>query len=470
MAMARRVFLAAGTASALAGVARRAPPAPIERLKSRLKGGLVLRDDPAFEALRRVAGFNPRTDQRPIAIARCADADDVARSIAAARASGLDLAVRAGGHDVMGASNCAGGLVIDLRPMTQIQIDAPKRLARVGAGVISGDFNRAAGEADLAPVLGCNPAVGVAGLTLGGGLGWLLGAHGAACDHLRAAELITADGKRLHVDAHSHPDLFWALRGGGGNFGVVTGFDFELVPLREVLGGPIAFRLGPPGAFADLLRRYRDLMLDAPDQLAIELSTFYLDEPIIAALVCWCGPLNESERVAARVRSLGAPVFDHVRSVAFAHLADQSGGAPPNLYWRGASLDALSDAAADAFEAQVRAAPPGWSFGLGHVMHGAVVRVAQGKTPFVRQPGRMAYFLGAGWSGPTGGRERMAWVDSAMAAMAPWSSRATYVNYLSDDRPAAVQAAYGPNYARLRAIKRRYDPDNVFRRNRNIRP
>jgi FAD/FMN-containing dehydrogenase len=211
-------------------------------------------------------------------------------------------------------------------------------------------------------------------------------------------------------------------------------------------------------------------MSDAPDQLAVELSTFYLEQPVIAALVCWCGPLDEGERVVARVRSFGAPVFDHVRSVAFAHLADQSGGAPPNLYWQGASLDALTDAAADALEAQVRAAPAGWSIGLGHVMHGAVVRVARGETPFVRSPGRMAYFLGAGWMDASGGGKEMAWVDSAMAAMAPWSSSATYVNYLSDDRPAAVEAAYGSNYERLRAIKRRYDPDNVFRHNRNIRP
>jgi hypothetical protein len=319
-------------------------------------------------------------------------------------------------------------------------------------------------------VLGCNPSVGVAGLTLGGGLGWLLGAHGAACDHLLAAELITADGRRLRVDAHSYPNLFWALRGGGGNFAVVTGFDFALVPMREVLGGPIAFRLGPRGAFSDLLRRYRDLMSHAPDQLAVELSTFYLDQPVIAALVCWCGPPDEGERVLGRVRSLGAPVFDHVRFVAFSHLADQSGGAPPNLYWRGASLDALTDAAADALEAQIRAAPLGWSLGLGHVMHGAVVRTAPEATPFVRSPGRLAYFLGAGWMDPTGGKEQMAWVDSAMSALAESSSGSTYVNYLSDDRSAAVEAAYGPNYARLRAIKRRYDPDNVFRRNRNIRP
>jgi len=471
MSMGRRAFLAAGSASALAGVARGALPAPIERLKSRLKGGLVLRSDPAFETLRRVASFNPRTDQRPLAIARCADAADVARSIEAARVSGLDLAVRAGGHDVLGAGDCAGGLVIDLRPMTQIQIDAPRRRARVGAGVISANFNQAAGEAGLAPVLGCNPAVGVSGLTLGGGLGWLLGANGAACDHLRAAEVITADGRRLRIDAHSHPDLFWALRGGGGNFGVVTDFDFELVSVREVLGGPIAFRLGPPGAFSDLLRRYRDLMSDAPDQLAVELSTFYLDEPVIAALVCWCGPLGDGERVLTRLRSFGAPVFDMVRPAAFGRFAAQGGGgAPPYLYWRGASLDTLTDAAAEAIEAQVRAGPTGWSFGLGHVMHGQVVQIAQDATPFVRRPGRMAYFLGAGWTDPAQAEARMAWVDAAMTALAAQSSRVTYVNYLSDDRPEAIEAAYGPNYARLRTIKRRYDPDNVFRHNRNIRP
>jgi FAD/FMN-containing dehydrogenase len=284
--------------------------------------------------------------------------------------------------------------------------------------------------------------------------------------------LITADGRRLRVDTHDHPDLAWALRGGGGNFGVVTRFDLELAPVQEVLGGAIGFRVGAAGSLAAFLTRYRDFMAGAPDALAVELSAFDLDGPVIAALVCWSGPPEAGAPIVETLRSFGPPIFDHVRPVAFAHLTDRpdAPSPPPFLFWRGASLDALSAAAAQALEAQVRAAPPGWSLGLGHVMRGQITRIADNATPFVRRPGQAAFFFGAGWGDPAAGPERMDWVRRATAALAPWSSAHGYINYLSDDRPAAVAAAYGASYARLQAVKRRYDPDNVFRRNRNIAP
>jgi len=307
----------------------------------------------------------------------------------------------------------------------------------------------------------------VAGLTLGGGLGWLLGSYGAACDHLSRTELVTADGSRLQVDHDSHPDLDWALSGGGGNFGVVTALELQLTPVREVLAGPIGFRVQNEGGLANLLRSYREMMADAPDQLAVELNAFDRNGPLVVALVCWCGLPAEGARVLASLRLLGAPLFNRVRPVDFARFADQPATSRPSyLYRKGASLDALTDA----LEAQIHSAPPGWSFGLGHVMHGQVVRAAQEATPLVRQPGRMAYFLGAGWTDAAEGGATMSWLDAAMADLATWSSPATYVNYLSDDRPAAIEAAYGPNLGRLRTVKRHYDPDNVFRRNRNIRP
>src|SRR5215472_9514418 len=238
MAMARRGMLAGGAAALVGAAAAKAsaPSASLERLQAKLKGRLVLPTDPDFNGLRRVRSNNPETDRRPAAIARCAGADDVARTIAFARRSGHDLTVRAGGHDVLGASVCEAGLLIDLANLTSVAIDPRGRTARVGAGV-----------------LGCNPAVGVAGLTLGGGIGWMLGVHGAACDHLLGAEIVTADGAVRRVDHERDPDLFWAIRGGGGNFGVVTSLDFGLVPLGEVLGGGIAFDGAAPGSIGSFL-------------------------------------------------------------------------------------------------------------------------------------------------------------------------------------------------------------------------
>ena len=474
MAMARRGMLAGG-AAALVGAATAkasAPSASLERLQAKLKGRLVLPTDPDFNGLRRVRSNNPETDRRPAAIARCAGADDVARTIAFARRSGHDLTVRAGGHDVLGASVCEAGLLIDLANLTSVAIDPRGRTARVGAGVLSGAFNVTAGAHGLAPVLGCNPAVGVAGLTLGGGIGWMLGVHGAACDHLLGAEIVTADGAVRRVDHERDPDLFWAIRGGGGNFGVVTSLDFGLVPLGEVLGGGIAFDGAAPGSIGSFLRFYRDFMASAADALTVELNIFVLDRPIIVALVCWTGASAAGAASLAPLRDYARPAFDGIRPVTYARLTDQSGAhaPPPFLFWRGASLDALDDAAADTLDAIARDAPPGWSIGLGHVMRGQITRVADHATAFVRRGGQMTYFIGAGWDDPAVGAPRMAWVRQAMAKMAPLSSSSTYVNYLGDDSEAAVRRAYGANYERLRQVKRRYDPENIFRHNRNIRP
>lgn len=438
-------------------------------LRSSFKGELIFPSDAQYERARRGASFNPTTDSHPALIARCNDAGDVARALEFAALAKLEIAVKAGGHDVLGASVRTNGIVIDVSGMKRVEIDAKTRIARVGAGVRSGELNLATAPYGLAPVLGCNPAVGISGLTLGGGLGWFLGTHGAACDHLVGADIVTADGKLRRATADENAELFWGIRGGGGNFGVVTSLDLSLISQDQVLGGAIAFRADT----ASFLRFYRDFMHSAPDALAVELNLFSIGQPVILALVCWSGDQAEGERVLRPLRTFATPLFDSIRSVSYAHLTDSPDGGGPkveNLFWRGASLDDLSDSAIERISNIVKSAPPGWSIGLGHFMHGEVCRLAKGATPLVRTPGQFTYFIGTGWNDAAQAASCMEWVIESMADMRSASSAATYVNYLSDDSPNAIATSYGPNYARLRTLKRRYDPGNTFHHNRNIRP
>jgi FAD/FMN-containing dehydrogenase len=316
MSISRRDFLA-GVGVAAIGSAGRAEP--LARFRSTFKGSIIVPGDADYDRARAIASVNPRTDKRPRLIARCLNTDDVERTIGFARAQSLEMAVRAGGHDLLGASVCDGGIVIDLSRMKSIVVDREHRTARVEAGVRSGDLNAATSPYGLAAVLGCHPAVGVAGLTLGGGLGWFLGRFGAACDNLLAADVITADGKLRRASADQHADLFWALRGGGGNFGIVTALEYQLHPVDRVLGGLIAFR----GDTASFLRFYRDFMKGAPDALAAEMSIVMLDQPTILCTVCWSGEPTEGEHVLRPLRAFGPPVADAIGSVSYAHLTDR---------------------------------------------------------------------------------------------------------------------------------------------------
>jgi len=277
--MTRRTFLAGASLVSFRPIRRQSP---LAQFRSTFKGAVVVRGDADYDRARAIASVNPRTDKRPRLIARCSDADDVARAIEFGRAQALEIAVRAGGHDVLGASVCEDGIVIDVSRMKSIAIDVGRRTARVEAGIRSSELNTATSVHGLAAVLGCNPAVGVAGLTLGGGLGWFVGRFGAACDNLVAAEVVDVNGMRRHASADENADLFWALRGGGGNFGVVTAFEYRLQPVDRVLGGLIAFRTD----VAPFLRFYRDFMKGAPDALAVETSIVILDRPMILCTAC----------------------------------------------------------------------------------------------------------------------------------------------------------------------------------------
>jgi FAD/FMN-containing dehydrogenase len=452
------------------------------KFRNEFKGKIILPGDADYDRARAPASFNPRTDKHPRFIARCMNAHDIVSALEFARTQSLEVAVRSGGHDALGASVCEGGIVIELSQMKSIMINREHRTARVEPGVRASDLNTATDPHGLAAVLGCHPSVGVAGLTVGGGLGWLLGRFGAACDNLVSADVISADGKLMHVSAGENVDLFWALRGGGGNFGIVTSLEYQLHPVDQVLGGLIAFRCD----VASFLRFYRDFMKAAPDALAVEMSIVMLDQPTILCWVCWSGDTTEGHRVLRPLREFGPPVADAISSVSYAHLTDRPGpefsvrvfGPPPAVappagmtydYWKGGSLKELKDHAIEQIASAIANSSRGMSIGIGHHMHGQICRVPDGATPLTRTSGQFTYFLDANWRNPARAEAAMVWVDDSWSAMRHFSSIG-YVNYLSSDSEKSVRATYRGNYQRLVALKRKYDPKNVFHLNRNIRP
>ncbi|HEV2687231.1 MAG TPA: FAD-binding oxidoreductase [Bryobacteraceae bacterium] len=473
----RNLFCAgAGIVSLRSRLRAQAAISSIEKLRNSLKGSLIVPTDPAYDAARRLASFNPTTDKHPQLIVRCAEAGDAAIAMKFAREHELEAAVRSGGHDVLGASVC-DGMVIDLSPLKAIRIDPEHQLARVEPGARSGELNAAGQRYGLAAALGCHPGVGVGGLTLGGGLGWLLGKHGATCDNLTGAELVTSDGRMMRASEEENPDLFWALRGGGGNFGIVTALDFRLHPLDQVFGGVLVLRAD----VARFLHFYGTFMQAAPDELAVEISVVPGEQPAIIAMACFSGDAAEGERVLKPLRSFGTRLADWIDRVAYPRVTSrmsevgsllgwkQQASGPGFNYWRGGSLRELSDAAAGQIAAAIEHAPAGCSLGLGHYMHGQICRVAADATPLIRTPGQVTYFINASWGEPKAADAKMEWVERTRTAMKPASSEGAYINYLSEDSPAAVKASYGSNYDRLRQVKRRYDPSNFFHRNRNIR-
>lgn len=475
MTISRRTFIEMAGLGA-ATVATRpfqwiAPRSDFEALRASIKGTLILRADAGYDRARRVWSFNPHTDARPAAIVRCADANDVVKSVTFAREQSLELAVRGGGHDILGASTCEGGLVVDLSAMKRVDIDPSRRHAHVGPGVLSGELKAAAVPFDVAPVLGCNPSVGVGGLTLGGGIGWFLGTHGAACDNLVSAAIVTADGALLRASADSNADLYWAIRGGGGNFGVATELELQLHPVGNVVGGVVAFR---PKDIRPFLRFYRSYMKAAPDALTVELSIFADPDPTIWAMVCWSGEPKSGLRVLEPLRRIESPVADTIEVAPWArflaHMPQRTMLQTSNTYWRGGTLSELSDTAVDKFASSIERAPAGWQLGIGHYMHGRICQVPPTATPFRRTAGQSTNFISSSWGDPADADAHMRWVDSTWEELHRVSQTGTYVNYLSESSEAAVRASYGDHYARLATIKHRYDPDNVFHRNRNIRP
>ena len=435
-----------------------------------LSGDVVRPDDPGYDHARAV--FNAMIDRRPLAVVRCATPADVARGIAHAREHDLALSVRGGGHNVAGNAVCDGGIVLDLGPMSAVHVDPVARTARAGAGLLLGDLDAATQRHGLATPLGVMSGTGIAGLTLGGGLGWLNGRYGLACDNLIAAEVVTADGTVLEVDADTHEDLLWGLRGGGGNFGVVTSFTYRLHEVGPVLAGGLTFPWADAG---DVLRRHDELMDGAPDELttAISLAVDPDGAPALSLAACWCGDLDTGRRVLDDVRGLGTPGSDTIGVLPYCALQSAPDPGFPRdrwHYWKSGSLPRLTEEAVDALLEVAASMPPGAS-GIGlQGLRGAASRVPVDATAFPHRTPHHDFLILSQWSDPGDSERTIAWTREAFEAMRTHLDGAVYVNNLGAEGDDRVRAAYGPNYARLAELKRRYDPANVFRLNQNIRP
>ena len=427
-------------------------------------------DDPGYDDARAV--FNAMIDRRPLAIVRCRDALDVAAGIRYAREHDLVLSVRGGGHGVAGNAVCDGGIMLDLSGMKDVTVDPAQRIAHAGPGLLLGELDAATQRHGLATPLGVMSGTGIAGLTLGGGLGWLNAQYGLTCDNLIGAEVVTADGDILQVGPDEHPDLLWGLRGGGGNLAVVTRFIYRLHPVSSVLAGALTY---PWAAARDVLRHHHEYMASAPDELTSDVS-LGLDPagaPAVTILVCWSGDPAEGERVLRPLRSFGPPLDDSIGVLPYLdwQRAPDPGFPRGRLhYWKSGFLRHLTDAALDALLAIPPTTPtPATGIGL-QGLRGAAARVPVDATAFPHRAEQYDLLILAQWSEPGRTDEHVGWARAAFDALRPHLEDAVYVNNLGAEGPERVRSAYGPNHARLAALKRTYDPANVFRLNQNVPP
>ncbi|AMY07645.1 6-hydroxy-D-nicotine oxidase [Luteitalea pratensis] len=437
--------------------------------RAQLKGRLVLPTDAGYEAARRVYFWNPDTEKRPALVVRCAHVDDVRHAIAFARTHALEVAVRGGGHSPMGWGT-SNGLVIDMAGMNLVTIDPATRTARVDAGALGGEVMRQAGRHGLAPVVGQCAGVGAAGVTLGGGLGWLSGLHGAACDNLLAARVVTADGTLLSVDAERNPDLLWGLRGAGANFGVITSFDCRLHSLGPVTAGDIHY---PVREARSVLRLFREFMAEAPDAFQATLNLTPGERGVFVQL-CHAGESAEAERLLRSLRAIAAPAKDMVRRQEFADLAGRQPTGTADADFRcvaTAYRHELSDEVMNVVLDRLAEAPASTVIGISHYMHGELCRVASDSTAFpLRQSGGVHIRFGADWNDPGLAQRLMPWASEASRLLRASSGERIYANYQSHAGKGSAEAVYGSNHARLVALKNTYDPSNVFRRNSNVEP
>jgi FAD binding domain/Berberine and berberine like len=454
---------------------------PPRRLRERFRGALLRPGEEGYDEARRV--WNGAIDCRPALIARCAGADDVQEALRFARERDLRVSVRGGGHSVVGHAVSDDAVMIDLSLMKAVSVDPAARVARAAGGLLWSELDLATQRHGLATTGGTISHVGIGGLTLAGGFGHLMRRHGLTVDNLRAVELVTADGERQRVDGERDPELFWGLRGGGGNFGIATAFEYDLHAVGPlVLGGPVYWPLEQAPA---VLRTVRELAPGAPDELGIMIVAhrapplpFLPPErygaPVLGLLLVWCGELAEGLRVTAPLRAVGTPLGDLVRPVpyrAVQSLLDGSASRGAHAYWRSHRLPDLSDAAIDEIVVLAGSLTSPLSLLNGWAIGGAVSRVHPGATAVGEREVGFELRLIANWApGDPRGDEHVAWVRDGWARLRPHASGRQYASFLSDEGDAGVRAAYGDRLARLRTLKDRHDPTNVFRLNANIPP
>jgi FAD/FMN-containing dehydrogenase len=454
----------------------------LNRLRQVIEGEVIRPGDPSYDEARKV--WNGAIDRSPAVIVRCAEVSDVVAVVRFARERDLLVSVRGGGHGVGGHAVCEGGLVIDLSPMKGIEVEPSRRTARAEAGVLWGELDRETQAFGLATTGGVVTHTGIAGLTLGGGIGWLMRKHGATVDNLLSAELVTVEGNVVTVSAEEHPDLFWAIRGGGGNFGIVTSFEYRLHRLgRQLLAGPIFHALDDA---PEVLRFYRDFIADAPDELttifnlrrapALPLLPAEIHgRPVVMIAVCYAGPVGEGEVVLRPLRAFGSPLVDAIVARPYTELQSMFDATVPHgwhYYWKSSELPPLRDGAVETLveHAAVQTSP--LSYCITFQLGGAVSRVGEEETAFSQRDAAHNVNINAVWTDDDEEPERhVEWTRRFHTALEPLGCDRVYVNFLGDEGAERVRSAYGDEkYQRLVALKEKWDPSNFLRHNQNIEP
>ncbi len=438
-------------------------------LRSAINCPILTAHDPQYDQARRV--WNGMIDRRPSVIVRTSSIADVIQSVRFAREQDVAASVRGGGHSLAGKSIADGAMLIDLSGMREVQIDAAKQTALVQGGSTWGDFDRASEQYGLATTGGVISSTGVCGLTLGGGIGWLMGKHGLSCDNVISADVVDAEGRHLSVSATQNEDLFWAIRGGGGNFGIVTALEFQLHELPFVHGGVMLY---PRGLAIDLLRQYRDLTVNAPDELTAYAALLVgHGSPMAAIALCHSGSQEEGAAACRQFRLATPPVADMTgkkKYIEIQTMLDFSAPAGLHYYFKCPFLRELTDEAIQTIVDFSERMPSEQTQVVLEHMHGAASRVPVAQTAFGLRRVHYSVNIMPAWVDPAMAERCIAWAQDFASALTPFGASDAYVNYLGDEGPSAVKASYGANHARLSSLKKKYDPDNFFRFNQNILP
>jgi FAD/FMN-containing dehydrogenase len=452
----------------------------LEALTGKVKGRVVLPGDPNYAEARKI--WNAMIDRRPAAIVQCATGDDVPPAIRLARQNGLEISIRGAGHNIAGNSLCEGGMMIDLSTMTDVRVDAAKRRAYVEPGATLADFDQAVQEHGLATPVGINSTTGISGLTLGGGFGWLTRKYGMTVDNLVSAEVITAEGKKLRASENENGDLFWALRGGGGNFGVVTQFEFKLHRMGpEILAGLIVF---PLDQAKQVLTRYREFVSSAPEELSVWVVLRqapplpFLPEKVhgrevVVLAIFYAGDIAQGEKLIAPLHRFGDAYGEHIGTqpyIQWQKAFDPLLTPGARNYWKSHNFTELRDEALDTMIQFAKRLPSPQCEIFIALIAGAANRVPATAMAYAHRDAKFVLNVHGRWDEAAQDETCIAWARAFFKASAPYASAGVYVNFMTGDESDRVAAAYGANYARLAEIKKYYDPENVFHLNQNIKP
>ena len=443
-------------------------------LATEFSGQLLQPADPRYDEARRV--HNGLIDRHPALIARCSGTADIADAVKLARKLNLEVAVRGGGHNVAGRATIDGGLMIDLAGMRGIHVDVRNRTARAQGGVLWKEFNRETQLHGLATTGGVVGTTGIAGLTLGGGIGWLMPKYGLALDNLRSAEIVLADGTVTRASADENRDLFWAIRGGGGNFGIASSFEYNLHAVGPIITGGLVAHPLPRGV--EVLKFFREVCESAPDEMMIVAGLLTAPDgsgaKVVGIAVAHCGPLVDGETAVRPIKAFGPPVMDLMGPIPYCAQNSLLDAAFPKgalNYWKAQFLTALSDDAIEVLVERFAACPSPMSQMVIEHFHGAASRVGIAETAFAMRVNGFNIAIMSQWNDPANTAECIEWCRGTYTALKPFFAPMRYVNYLGDDEGAdPATEAYGPNYQRLRQLKTKYDPDNFFHTNVNIKP